>query len=202
MYLQISCSNASQAAVTCNASGPTISASITGYPHLTMQRTYSGMNAEYYVGMETCFYPLPEDHAPPSFKKVYEGMSRLLSTLIYSTAAGIPLACDIPSAQGLLYFTLSNAVGNASPNSGSSSNTATQMEDELEEADTQATHATSFGLLAWCLDRPLAVRKRPRKPTKRTKTVEAEAHNIHAHKKPGRKPKAAGEHSYGSAVLT
>ncbi|KAA6425109.1 MAG: hypothetical protein FRX49_05283 [Trebouxia sp. A1-2] len=122
-----------------------------------MERSYSGMNSAYYVGMESAFYCPPEKFTSSDLKEYLSGFD-------------------------------------TSPTSGSSSNTATQMtgmedlpEDAAQEVPVeQAQHAISA-----VMDRPLPIRKRQRKPMKKSRAeLEAESAPVVARRKPGRKPKA------------
>lgn len=74
------------------------------------------------------------------------------------------------------------------------------MEDDLQEPGVQPTHATLFGLLPCAMDCPLPIRKRQRKPIKKSKPADVETTIVPAPKKPGRKPKAAGK--YFTALLS
>ena len=86
--------------------------------------------------------------------------------------------------------------GSGSPGSGSSSNTATQMTtmDEAEEAVVQLMATAAHQAVSPLLGRPLPIRKRQRKPCRKSKPVETEADSpsTSTPKKRGRKPKAIG----------
>ncbi len=81
-----------------------------------------------------------------------------------------------------------------SPTSGSSSNTATQMtgmEDLPEDVAQEMPVDQAPQAISAVLDRPLPIRKRQRKPMKKSRAeLEAESAPVVARRKPGRKPKA------------
>ncbi|DBA75818.1 TPA: hypothetical protein ACH3X1_010223 [Trebouxia sp. C0004] len=81
-----------------------------------------------------------------------------------------------------------------SATSGSSSNTATQMtgmEDLPEDAAQEMPVDQAQQAISAVMDRPLPIRKRQRKPMKKSRAeLEAESAPVTARRKPGRKPKA------------
>ncbi|KAL0048937.1 hypothetical protein WJX82_002776 [Trebouxia sp. C0006] len=123
----------------------------------TMERSYSGMNSAYYVGMESAFYCPPEKFTSSDLKEYLSGFD-------------------------------------TSPTSGSSSNTATQMtgmEDLPEDVAQEMPVDQAPQAISAVLDRPLPIRKRQRKPMKKSRAeLEAESAPVVARRKPGRKPKA------------
>ena len=85
------------------------------------------------------------------------------------------------------------ASGSDSAASGSSSNTATSM-DQAQGAALNMIAAVAHQAVLPLLDRPLPIRKRQRKPNRRTMQTEADSPAVTSPvRKPGRKPKAAGE---------
>ena len=88
------------------------------------------------------------------------------------------------------------ASGCDSPASGSSSNTATQVKsmDEAEDVAVNMMAAVAHQAVLPLMDRPLPIRKRQRKPNRRTVQTEADSPAVTSPtNKRGRKPKAAGE---------
>lgn len=158
-----------------------------------MERSYSGMNSAYYVGMESAFYCPPEKFTSSDLKEYLSGdcLCFLVVQLPFSQSPTPHVAAlRVRVCQQLL--TVSSGF-DTSPTSGSSSNTATQMtvmdlpEDVVQEMPVeQAQEAISA-----VMDRPLPIRKRQRKPMKKTRAeLEAESAPVVARRKPGRKPKA------------
>lgn len=152
------------------------------------------MNSAYYVGMESAFYCPPEKFTSSDLKEYLSGdRLRFLFVQLPSIQSPIPhvAALRVRVCQQLLVI---SSGFDTSPTSGSSSNTATQMtgmedlpEDAAQEVPVeQAQHAISA-----VMDRPLPIRKRQRKPMKKSRAeLEAESAPVVARRKPGRKPKA------------
>ena len=83
--------------------------------------------------------------------------------------------------------------GSDSAASGSSSNTQMTSLDQAEDVAVNTMAAAAHQAVLPLLHRPLPIRKRQRKPNRRTAQIEADSPAVTSPvRKPGRKPKAAG----------
>ena len=172
-----------------------------------LERSYSGMNSAYYVGIQSVDYYDPEDH-PNSMKKRFDGKLDLLA----QTLVTVQITLQSQWPQSVAQVSHPVHLSSDSDTSGSSSNTATQMttmrgkpEIAAQELNSAVQHEASAtqGLMASLthqatlpqLDRPLPIRKRQRKPMKAPKILEVEAESfpVTSPNRRGRKPKAAGK---------
>jgi len=165
-----------------------------------MERSYSGMNSAYYVGMESAFYCPPEKFTSSDLKEFLSGDCLcLLSVQLPFSQSPTPHVTVLRVRVCQQFLTISSGFG-TSPTSGSSSNTATQMtgmEDLPEDVAQEMPVDQAQQAISAVMDRPLPIRKRQRKPMKKSRVeLEAESAPVVARRKPGRKPKATSGKLY------
>ena len=152
-----------------------------------MKQSYKGMNPNYFVGLQSIFDTTDclEDRDDKCDGKHLQAPNLLCKSFTssyvlqhYSTWLVI-VTCTITS-------------GSVSPASGSSSNTATSM-DQAKGAALNMMAEVAHQAVLPLLDRPLPIRKRQRKPNRKTAQIEADSPAVTSTiRKQGRKPKAAG----------
>jgi len=152
------------------------------------------MNSAYYVGMESAFYCPPEKFTSSDLKEFLSGDCLcLLSVQLPFSQSPTPHVTVLRVRVCQQFLTISSGFG-TSPTSGSSSNTATQMtgmEDLPEDAAPEMPVDQVQQAISAVMDRPLPIRKRQRKPLKKSRAeLEAESAPVVVRRKPGREPKA------------
>ena len=149
-----------------------------------MAKSYTGMDPTYFVGVQSVFTCSPADILEDQTND-YDS-KHLQPPNLHSTAC-TAMFCNAYEQ----HLPCAITAGSDSAASGSSSNTATQV-NSTDQAEDGALNMMAAAVLP-LLDRPLPIRKRQRKPNRKAMQAEADSLVINSsNSKRGRKPNAAG----------
>lgn len=144
------------------------------------------MDPTYFVGIHSLFDPNPAVSCK-NRNSQFDGKYLRAPSLQCTACTNLHMLQHYCTVSLKTPYTM--ASGSAS--SGSSSNT-TQM-DQAEDGVPNMMAAAAHQAVMPLLDRPLPIRKRQRKPNRKTMQTEADSPAVTTIRKQGRKPKAAGE---------